>query len=314
MTAHFALTSPSHTVSCGVFIISTSHVLKYAHCFAMFPRCRLSIGAASWQRIDWLTSFVLVKGSSGVALPWESSVPLNEFFRSQADGIEMLPYFGQLQRVELQCDVGSEDSPCVCLWAEEDIVSSKIMRAVEDRPEELMMSFGNQILQYVTDETKLRAPLEERGRMIDVANLASKYYAALPEMWLFSMDSATGMAATFAKDDTQPENPRQPFSKCLVDISKNLFANIVWPVDTAVAPELAGGVVFFSCLSATEHISGSFTAPRNTEKTIKQRLWPNTGEARRLAARGLFAARLCVYRAQHGQAHSICWMGEPLPL
>ena len=42
-----------------------------------------------------------------------------------------------------------------------------------------MTSFGDQILQYVTDETKLRAPLEERGRMIDVANLASKYYAAL---------------------------------------------------------------------------------------------------------------------------------------
>ena len=42
-----------------------------------------------------------------------------------------------------------------------------------------MMSFGDQILQYVTDETKMRAPLEERGRMIDVANLASKYYAAL---------------------------------------------------------------------------------------------------------------------------------------
>ena len=103
--------------------------------------------------------------------------------------------------------------------------------------------------------------------MIDVANLASKYYAALPEMRLFSMDSATGMAATFAKDDTQPENPRQPFMKCLVDISKKLFANIVWPVDTAVAPELAGGVVF-----TTEHISGSFTAPRNTVKTIKQRL------------------------------------------
>ena len=72
----------------------------------------------------------------------------------------MLPYFGQLQGVELQCDVGSEDSPGVCLWAEEGIVSSKIMRAVEDRPVELTMSFGDQILQYVTDETKLRAPLE----------------------------------------------------------------------------------------------------------------------------------------------------------
>ena len=56
---------------------------------------------------------------------------------------------------------------------------SKIMRAVEDRPGELMTSFGQQILQYVTDEMKMRAPLEERGRMIDVANLASKYYAAL---------------------------------------------------------------------------------------------------------------------------------------
>ena len=151
----------------------------------MLPRCRLSIGAASWQRINWLTSFVLVKGSSGVALLWESAVPLNEFFRSQADVIEMLPYFGQLQEVELQCDVDSEDSPCVCLWAEEDTVSSKITRAVEERPKLLMMSFGNQILQYVTDETKLRAPLEERGRKIDVANLTSKYYAALPEMRLF---------------------------------------------------------------------------------------------------------------------------------
>ena len=56
---------------------------------------------------------------------------------------------------------------------------SKIMRAVEDRPGELMMSFGDQILQYVTDETKMRPSLEERGRMIDVANLASKYYATL---------------------------------------------------------------------------------------------------------------------------------------
>ena len=36
----------------------------------------------------------------------------------------MLPYFGQLQGVELQCDVGGEDSPRVCLWAEEDMVSS----------------------------------------------------------------------------------------------------------------------------------------------------------------------------------------------
>ena len=36
----------------------------------------------------------------------------------------MLPYFGQLQGVELQCDEGSEDSPRVCLWAEEDMVSS----------------------------------------------------------------------------------------------------------------------------------------------------------------------------------------------
>ena len=36
----------------------------------------------------------------------------------------MLPYFGQLQGVELQCDEGSEDSLPVCLWAEEDMVSS----------------------------------------------------------------------------------------------------------------------------------------------------------------------------------------------
>ena len=53
-----------------------------------------------------------------------NAIPSNEFFRSQADDIGMLPYFGQLQGVELQCDVGSEDSPRVCLWAEEDMVSS----------------------------------------------------------------------------------------------------------------------------------------------------------------------------------------------
>ena len=72
----------------------------------------------------------------------------------------MHPCFGQLQGVELQCDVGGEDSPGVCLWAQEGIVSSKIMQAVDDRREELTMSFGDQILQCVTDETKLRAPLE----------------------------------------------------------------------------------------------------------------------------------------------------------
>ena len=76
---------------------------------------------------------------------------------------------------------------------------------------------------------------------------------------------------------------------------------------------LEGGVVSFSCLSATENISGSFAAPRKTVKTTKQRLWPNSDVAGRLAARGLFAARLCVYRTQHGQAHSVCWMEEPLP-
>ena len=70
----------------------------------------------------------------------------------------------------------------------------------------------------------------------------------------------------------------------------------------------------FSCLSVTENISGSFAAPRKTVKTIKQRLRPNAGVAERLAARGLFAARLCVYGTQHGQAHSVCWMEEPLPL
>ena len=42
-----------------------------------------------------------------------------------------------------------------------------------------MTSFGDQILQYVTDEAKQRAPLEERGRMIDIAILTSKYYATL---------------------------------------------------------------------------------------------------------------------------------------
>ena len=39
-----------------------------------------------------------------------------------------------------------------------------------------------------------------------------------------------------------------------------------------------------------------------------------TGVAGRLAARGLFAARLGVHRTQHGQAHSVCWMEEHLPL
>ena len=76
-------------------------------------------------------------------------------------------------------------------------------------------SFGDQILQHVTDETKLRAPLEERGQMIDVANLASKNYAALPEMRLFSMESTTGMAASFAKDDTSQkilDNPSRSVS------------------------------------------------------------------------------------------------------
>ena len=48
-------------------------------------------------------------------------------------------------------------------------------------------------------------------------------------------------------------------------------------------------------------------------KTIKQRLWPNAGVAGRLA-KSLFAARLCVYRTQYGQAHSVCWMEELLPL
>ena len=35
---------------------------------------------------------------------------------------------------------------------------------------------------------------------------------------------------------------------------------------------LESGVKFFSCLSATENISGSFAAPQKTVKTIKQRL------------------------------------------
>ena len=70
----------------------------------------------------------------------------------------------------------------------------------------------------------------------------------------------------------------------------------------------------FSHLSATENISGSFAAPRKTVKTIKQRLWPNAGVAGILAARGLFAARLCVYRTRHGRADSVVSMEEPLPL
>ena len=48
------------TVGCGVFIISTSHVLKYAHCFAIVDESctllskgmwllRMSIDAASWR-------------------------------------------------------------------------------------------------------------------------------------------------------------------------------------------------------------------------------------------------------------------------
>ena len=42
------------------------------------------------------------------------------------------------------------------------------------------------------------------------------------------------------------------------------------------------------------NISGSFAAPRKTVKPIKQRLWPKMNVAGRLAARGLFAARLCM--------------------
>ena len=124
-----------------------------------------------------------------------------------------------------------------------------------------MMSFGDQILQYVTDETKLRAPwkawpddrrCEPRVEVLcgsprNAALFNGKYHPN---------------GGNVRQGRHQPENPRQPFTKCLVDISENLFANIVWPVDTAVAPELAGGVVFFSCLSATEHISGSFAAPQ----------------------------------------------------
>ena len=50
------------------------------------------------------------------------------------------------------------------------------------------------------------------------------------------MLSATGMAATFGKDDTQPAKSSHPFTKCPVDFLVNLFANIVLSVDTAVAP------------------------------------------------------------------------------
>ena len=77
-----------------------------------------------------------------------------------------------------------------------------------------MMSFGR-ILQYVTDETKLRVHLEERGQMINVANLALKIYTVLPKMRLFSMDSTTGMAAAFAKDNTSQkilDNPSRSVS------------------------------------------------------------------------------------------------------
>ena len=62
---------------------------------------------------------------------------------------------------------------------------------------------------------------------------------------------------------------------------------------------LEGGVVSFACLPATENISWSFAAPKKTVKTIRQRLWPNAGVTEGLAARGLFAARLCVYKTQH---------------
>ena len=61
---------------------------------------------------------------------------------------------------------------------------------------------------------------------------------------------------------------------------------------------LESEAAFLSCLSATENNSGSFAAPRKTVKALKQRLWPNAGVAGRLAARGFFAARLCVYRTQ----------------
>ena len=62
---------------------------------------------------------------------------------------------------------------------------------------------------------------------------------------------------------------------------------------------LESEAAFLSCLSAMENISGSFAAPRKTVKALKQRLWPNAGVAGRLAARGFFAARLCVHRTQH---------------
>ena len=72
---------------------------------------------------------------------------------------------------------------------------------------------------------------------------------------------------------------------------------------------LEGGVVSFACLPATENISWSFAAPQKTVKTIRQRLWPNAGVTEGLAARGLFAARLWVYKTQHRKhIRSVGWM------
>ena len=49
-------------------------------------------------------------------------------------------------------------------------------------------------------------------------------------------------------------------------------------------------------------------APQKTVKTIRQRLWPNAGVTEGLAARGLFAARLCVCKTQHRKhIRSVGW-------
>ena len=183
----------------------------------------------------------------------------------------MLPYFGQLQGVELQCDVGSEDSPCVCLWAEEDIVSSKInascrkpARRADDviwrsdspvcnRRDEVACAPGG----AWPDDRRCEPRVEELcGSPRNATLFNGKYHRN---------------GGNVRQGRHQPENPRQPFTKCLVDISENLFANIVWPVDTAVAPNWQAELYSFLASQQLNTYQGR-SQPRKNPETIKQRL------------------------------------------
>ena len=72
------------------------------------------------------------------------------------------------------------------------------------------------------------------------------------------------------------KNPRQPFTKCHVDIPKNLFANIVLPIDTAVMPELASSWRRTSGQKRVHlerfHNSGLLLARQNTQN-VSHVLW-----------------------------------------